>query len=78
MKNIFLLLVFTSFTFAFAQEEHLDFDENLERDCYEESRKLSCLDSEMNQMEDCLDKKHQSLSDKCQNFHNERKKRKSN
>ena len=76
MKNVILLFFVTCFTVAFAQDSHQDFDEKIEKECYEEALKMKCVDANQNLTEDCLDKKNQSFSSKCRSLHSEKKKRK--
>jgi hypothetical protein len=77
MKNLFLLFLFSCFTFAFAQDSHVEFDESLEKECYAEALELKCIDANETVVDDCLEKKKKSFSTKCRNFHEERKTRKS-
>jgi hypothetical protein len=76
MKNLFLLFLLSCFTVAFAQVSHVEFDENLERECYAEALKLECIDNKESVIDECLEKKKNLFSSKCRNFHDERKSRK--
>jgi hypothetical protein len=76
MKNVILLFLVTCFTVAFAQESHLNFDEKIEKECYEEALKMKCVDAKENIAEKCLDKNNQRFSSKCRSLHSERKKSK--
>jgi len=77
MKAVFLLFLGFSFP-TFAQEPHVEFDQEHEMKCHQELKHLGCMDKNEEQDMVCADSKAKQLSSDCQSLHKEKKKWKKN
>ncbi len=76
MKSLFLLFSFIALA-SYAQEPHVEFDQDHEVKCHQELKKIGCLNAKQEQVSSCVESQLSQLSSSCQKLHHDKKKWKS-
>jgi hypothetical protein len=72
MKNVILLGILAFSVNSFSQPVK-EYDENQEKQCYQELKALGCVKSDGNQDDRCAEAKKSRLSKLCASMHEEKK-----